>query len=63
VAQAAVGADLLQALDVVEPLAAQIALDGEAVVDRVAQLCDLILCEVADVGVERTLLDVERPIP
>src|SRR3954447_20399561 len=51
-AQAAVGADLHQALDVLGALAAQIALDRH-VVDGVAQLGDLVVREVADVGVRR----------
>ena len=38
VAQAAIAADLLQAFDVLGALAAQVALDREPVVDRVAQL-------------------------
>src|SRR4051812_46175109 len=50
VAQAAVGADLHQALDVLRALAAQVALDGDAV-DRVAQARDLVLGEVADLAV------------
>ncbi len=69
-AQAAVAADLLQALDVLRALAPQVALDGQLVVDRVAQLGDLVLGEVADVGVrvDADLLrgpcwTVERPIP
>src|SRR3954452_1816076 len=51
VAQAAVAADLHQALDVLGALAAQVALDGQLVVDVVAELADLVLGEVADVGV------------
>ena len=52
-AQAAVGADLHQALDVLGALAAQVALDLE-VLDRVAQLDDLVVGEVAHarVGVD-----------
>src|SRR4051812_4765319 len=50
-AQAAVAADLHQALDVLRALAPQIALDGEVAIDRVAQLADLVLGEVADIGV------------
>ena len=70
VAQAAVAADLLQALDVLRALAAQVALDREVLVDRVAQLGDLVLGEVADVGVgvdpdlaRAACSTVERPIP
>src|SRR4051812_17365616 len=51
VAQAAVAADLHQPLDVLRALAPQIALDGEVAIDRVAQLADLVLGEVADIGV------------
>ena len=67
-AQAPVAADLLQALDVLRALAPQVALDGQALVDRVAELGDLVLGEVADctVGVDaelrEKLVDVERPI-
>src|SRR3712207_763623 len=50
-AQAAVAADLHQALDVLGALAPQIALDREVGVDEVAELRDLVLGEVADVGV------------
>src|SRR4051794_41532134 len=49
-AQAPVGADLLQALDVLGALPAQIALDL-VVLDRVAKLDDLVLGQVLDVGV------------
>src|SRR3954447_11693384 len=51
VAQAAVAADLHQALDVLRALAAQVALDREVVVDQVAELGDLVVREIADVGV------------
>jgi hypothetical protein len=51
VAQAAVAGDLLQPFDVLRAFAPQVALDREAVVDRVAQLGDLVLGEVADIGV------------
>src|SRR4051795_702636 len=51
VAETAVAADLHQALDVLRALAAKVALDGEVVVDVVAELADLVLGEVADVGV------------
>src|SRR3954447_24010980 len=53
VAQAAVAADLHQALDVLRTLTAQVALDGEAAVDGVAELADLVLGQVAHVGVGR----------
>src|SRR5581483_10850830 len=53
VADAAVAADLRQALDVLRALAAQVALDRELLVDGVAQLADLLFGEVADVGVGR----------
>src|SRR3954451_21428246 len=53
VAQAAVAADLHQALDVLRTLTAQVALDRQSAVDGVAQLADLVLGEVADVGVGR----------
>src|SRR5262249_29637120 len=49
--QASVAADLLQPFDVLRTLAPQIALDREAVVDRVAQLCHLVLGEVAHIRV------------
>src|SRR4051812_3965575 len=52
-AQAPVAADLHETLDVLRALAAQVALDGEVAVDGVAQLADLVLGEVADVGVRR----------
>src|SRR6202043_3513066 len=51
VTQAAVAGDVLEAFDVLRALAPQIALDGQAVVDRVAELGHLVLGEVADVGV------------
>src|SRR3954449_5669742 len=51
VAETAVAADLHQALDVLRALAAQIALDRQIAVDGVAQLADLVLGEVANVGV------------
>src|SRR5215813_11759588 len=51
VAQAAVAADLGQALDVVGPLPPQVALDHELLLDHVPQACDLLLGEVADVRV------------
>src|ERR1044072_6617453 len=53
VALAAVAAGLHQALDVLRALAAQVALDDEISVDLVAELRDLVLGEVADVGVRR----------
>src|SRR5919201_6014705 len=49
--QAAVGADLLEALDVLGALPAQIALDSQIAVDPLAQLADLVVGEVLDVGV------------
>src|SRR3954471_22247153 len=52
-AQGAVAADLHQTLDVLRALAAQIALDREVAIDRVAQLADLVVGQVADVGVRR----------
>src|SRR5918911_950024 len=51
VAQAAVAADLHQALDVLRALAAEVALDRQLGVDEVAQLGDLVVGEVADVRV------------
>src|SRR3954452_10325265 len=59
VAHAAVGADLLQALDALGALAAQIALDREVLVDALAQAGDLVLGEVPDVGVRGDLRLVE----
>src|SRR3954451_9143812 len=50
-AQAAVAADLHQALDVLGPLAPQVTLDDQVVVDRVAELRDLVVGQVTDVGV------------
>src|SRR4051794_5320966 len=50
-AEAAIAADLHQALDVLRALAAQVALDRQVAIDGVAQLADLVLGEVADVGV------------
>ena len=49
-AQTAIAGDLLEAFDVLRALAPQIALDGQSLVDRVAQLCHLVLGEVAHVG-------------
>src|SRR3954463_16270327 len=46
VAQPAVAADLHQALDVLGALASQVALDGQVLVDVVAQLADLVLGQV-----------------
>jgi len=51
VAHAAVAADLLQALDVLRALAAEVALDHVVRVDQVAQLHDLLLGQVADLAV------------
>src|ERR1019366_1187620 len=51
VTQAAIAADLLQSLDVLRLLAPQISLDRERLVDRVAQLGNLVLGQVAHVGV------------
>ena len=53
VADAAVGADLLQALDRLGALAPQVALDLEVRVDVVAELRDLLVREVADLLVAR----------
>src|SRR5207302_5951006 len=50
-AQAAVGADLLEALDVLGSLTAQVALDRDVSVDQLAQLDHLRLGEVADLAV------------
>jgi hypothetical protein len=61
VAQTAVAADLRQALDVLGDLAPEVAFDGQVLVDRVTKLRDLVLREVADVGV--SLLDCGRPTP
>ena len=57
VAQAAVAADLHQALDVVRALAAEVALDGQRLLDDVAQAADLLLGEVAHV---RVAVDARR---
>src|SRR5436190_10905829 len=51
VAQAAVGADLGEALDAVGALAPQVALDHQLLLEHVAKARDLLLREVADVGV------------
>src|SRR4051812_43860114 len=51
VAEAAVAADLHEALHVLRALAAEVTLDGQVLVDEVAELADLVLGEVADVGV------------
>jgi broad specificity phosphatase PhoE len=53
VPQAAIAADLGQALDRVRALAAEIALDGQLAVDELAQLGDLVVGEVADLLVGR----------
>src|SRR4029077_4780278 len=50
-AQAAVAADLHQALDVLRALAAQVALDRHLVVDAVTQLGNLVLGQVTHVRV------------
>src|SRR5579875_1261415 len=50
-AQTAVGADLLQALDRLRALAAQVTLDDERAVDQVAELDDLLLGEVAHLAI------------
>src|ERR1044072_1864645 len=58
----AIAADLHEALDVLRALATQVALDRE-VVDRVAQLGDLVLGEIADLAVRldpRLLQDLVR---
>ena len=68
-AQAAVRADLDEALDVQRDLAAQVALDLVAAVDELAQPVDLLLGEVADPGVgvdvrlREDLLAVGSPMP
>src|SRR5262249_42606703 len=51
VAQAPIATDLLQPLDVLRALAAQITLDDVAVVDDVAQPDDLFLGEVAHLAI------------
>src|SRR5262249_35371112 len=53
VAQAAIAADLHQALDRLRALAAQITLDRDVAVDEVAQLGDLVVGQLAHVGVGR----------
>ena len=68
-AQAAVATDLLQALDVLRALPAEIAFDDNGVVDQVTKLDNLVLGQVADLAVRldpdsaSSLLDVGRPIP
>src|SRR5262249_24018189 len=58
VPQAPIGADLLEALDVLGALPAQVALDL-AVLDRIAKLDDLVLGQVLDrgVGIDARLLE------
>src|SRR5256885_1492746 len=51
VADALVGADLHQPLDVLGPLTAQVALHRQALVDGVAQFAHLVVGQVLDVGV------------
>jgi hypothetical protein len=53
VADPPVGADLAEPLDRLLPLAAQVALDGEVLVDVVAELRDLVVREVTDLRVRR----------
>ena len=66
---AAVGADLAEALDRLLAVAPQVALDRDLVVDVVAELRDLVVGEVADLGVlgdaelDAICCAVERPIP
>ncbi len=55
-AEAAVAADLGEALDRLGALAAQVTLDRQLAVDDVAQAGDLVIGEIPDVGV---LVDVE----
>ena len=64
-----IAADLLETLDVLGTLAAQVALDRYVLVDRLAKLDDLFLGEVANLAVGldpdlgKQLIRVERPIP
>jgi hypothetical protein len=51
VAHTPIAADLLQALDVLRALATQVTLDREFAIDGVTELDDLVLGEVAHVGV------------
>src|SRR2546421_6929832 len=51
VAQPAVGADLLEALDVLGALAAEVALHGQLGIDHLTELADLVLGEGLHVGV------------
>jgi len=53
VADAAVGADLAEALDRLRPLAAQVALDLQVAVDVLAELRDLLVGQVLDLLVAR----------
>ena len=50
-ADATVAVDLDQALDVLADLLAQLAFDGEVLVDEVADAVDLVVGQVADLGV------------
>src|SRR5687768_13246756 len=61
-ADPAVAADLHQPLDRLGALAAEVALNGEVTVDQVAQLGDLVLGEVADVGVRADAELGEEPV-
>ena len=68
-AEPAVAADLHQALDGLRALAPEVALDGVIAVEQVAQLGDLVVRQVADVGTglipssASIWLDVGRPTP
>ena len=55
----AVAADLGQALDVQSHFTAEVALNGEVLVDHITQLCFLLVGQVLDAGVRIDLSELE----
>mgnify|MGYP006903148718 CR=1 FL=1 len=61
VTDTAVAADLGQALDVQSHFTAEVALNGEVLVDHITQLCFLLVGQVLDAGVRIDLGELLRP--